>query len=137
MPVDTGFLGQNAYIKFGSTELQIYYRNLGGNEEGDLVECSSGSDRNKLYLGGQKDGSKDLEIVMPAGTAGTALYAAVTPLTAGTLEWGPEGTASGKARHYVNAIVKSRGEPLKYNDLTTLSVTFQYNGAVTDSVYPA
>ena len=131
----TGFTGTAAYIKFGSTELDAYYRSLGHTEEIDLVDESAGSDANKLYITALKDGNRDLEIIMPAGTAGTAVYAAVAPGTEGTLEIGPEGTASGKAKHSVNSIVKSRGEPLTYNDITTLSVAFQFSGAVTDGTY--
>lgn len=131
----TGFTGSAAYIKFGSTELDAYYRTLGHTEEIDLVEESAGSDANKLYLTALKDGNRDLEIIMPSGTAGTAVYGAVAPGTSGTLEVGPEGTAAGKARSYVTAIVKSRGSPLTYNDITTLSVSFQFSGAVTDTAY--
>jgi len=131
----TGFRGGSAYIAFNGTALQSYYRSADGDEEIDLIEESAGSDAGKKYITGLTDGSKDLEIIMPSGTAGTAVYAAVAPGTEGTYEWGPEGTANGKARHYVNAILKSRGEPLKYNDLTTLSISLQFSGDVTNTTY--
>jgi len=131
----TGFTGKQAYIKFGDTELDSYYRSAGWSEEIDLVEETAGSDDNKTYLTAVLDGTSDLELIMPSGTAGTAVWAAVKPGTEGTLEVGPEGTASGKPKHTVNAIVKSRGKPLTYNDITTFSVSFQFSGAVTDSTY--
>jgi len=133
--MSTGFTGKAAYIKFGSTELDAYYRSAGWSEEIDLVEETAGSDANKKYLTAVLDGTSDLELIMPSGTAGTAVWAAVKPGTEGTLEIGPEGTAAGKAKHTVNAIVKSRGKPLTYNDITTFSVSFQFSGAVTDSTY--
>jgi len=133
--MSTGFTGSAAYIKFGSTELDSYYRSAGWSEEIDLVEETAGSDDNKTYLTAVLDGTSDLELIMPSGTAGTAVWAAVAPGTEGTLEVGPEGTAAGKPKHTVNAIVKSRGKPLTYNDITTFSVSFQFSGAVTDSTY--
>jgi len=126
MAVD-GFTGKNAYIKFGDTELQTYYRTASPTEEVDLVDKSAGSDDSKTYLAALKDGTMSLEIVMPSGTAGTALWEAIAPATEGTLTWGGEGTAITES---VNAIVKSRGRPLTYNDLTTVSVEFQFSGDV-------
>lgn len=126
MAVD-GYTGTDAYIKFDSTELHTYYRNAGPTEEVDLVDKSAGSDDSKTYLAALKDGSMSLEIVIPSGTAGTALWAAIAPATEGTLEWGGEGTAITQS---VNALVKSRGKPLVYNDLTMVSVEFQFSGDV-------
>jgi len=131
----TGYTGTAAYIVFGSTTLNTYYRTASPSEEIDLVEKSAGADANKTYLTALKDGSADFELVMPAGTAGTALWGAVAPGTSGTLEWAPRGTTATYARHYVTAIVKNRGQPLTYNDLSTISVSFQFNSAVTDGTY--
>ncbi len=135
MPVDQGFAGTNAYLKFGSTVLSTYYRTAETSEDGDLAEYSAGSDANKLYVGTQKDGTYSQEIVVPVGTLGTAIRAAVAPLTTGTLEIAPEGTASTKPKKTGLAIVKHRGEALTYNDITTMAVEWQWNGAVTDSAY--
>lgn len=134
MPV-SGFTGKNAYIKFGTTELQTYYRTAGPTREIDLVDKSAGPDTSKTYLTALIDGTMDLVLVMPEGTAGTALLAALSPGTSGTLEWGPEGTAAGKPKNSVTAIVRRRGEPLEYAGVTTLAVSFQFSGDVTESSY--
>jgi len=126
MAVD-GYTGTAASIVFNSTVLNTYYRSAEPSQEVDLVDKSAGADSEKTYLAALKDGSMSVELVMPSGTAGTALWAAIAPGTEGTLEWGGEGTALTES---VNAIVKSRGRPLSYNDLTTVSVEFQFSGAV-------
>jgi len=126
MAVD-GYTGTSAYIKFGDTELSDYYRTASPTQEVDLVEKSAGGDTSKSYLAALKDGTMSVELVMPSGTAGTALWDAVAPGTEGTLTWGGEGTAITES---VVAIVKSRGRPLTYNDLTTVSVEFQFSGDV-------
>jgi len=130
-----GFVGKNAYIKFGNTELQTYFRTLNKAEEIDLVEQTSGSDADKSWLATVRSGTYDGEFIMPSGTAGTAVFGAVALGTSATLEVGPEGTASGKPKHSVTAIVRSRGEPLTYNDVTTFSVGWQFNGAMSNTAY--
>lgn len=122
-----GYIGDDASIVFGSTTLNTYYRNASPTEEVDLVDKSAGSDDSKTYLAALKDGSMSLELVIPSGTAGTAMWAAIAPATSGTLTWGGEGTAITQS---VVAIVKSRGKPLVYNDLTMVSVEFQFSGDV-------
>lgn len=131
----SGYLGKAAYVKFGSTVLNTYYRTLTPDEEIELVEKTAGADANKTYLSGAKDGTIEGEFVMPQGSAGTAVWGAVAPGTEATLEWGPEGTASGKPKHTVNAMVRRRGKPLTYNDLSTFAVSWQMSGAVADSAY--
>lgn len=133
MAIDA-FTGSGAYLKFGATELQTYYRTAAFDETVDLVDKSAGADGNKTYLSALKDGTYTQDIVMPTG--GTALITALAVGTSGTLLFGPEGTAAGKPKASVLAIIQSRGRPLAYNDVTTMSVTWQFNGAVTNSVWP-
>jgi len=134
MAVD-GFTGHAAYVKFGDTVLNTYFRTLTPSEEIDLVEKTAGDDDDKTWLATVKSGTWDGEFVMPAGTAGTAVWGAVVPGTSGTLEVGPEGTAADKPKHTMTALVRSRGKPLTYNDVTTFSVSWQINSAVSDTVY--
>lgn len=126
MAVD-GYTGTAASIVFGAQTLNTYYRTASPTQEVDLVEKSAGGDDSKTYIAALKDGSLSLELVMPSGTAGTAMWAALAPATSGTLTWGGEGTAITES---VVALVKSRGRPLVYNDLTLVSVEFQFSGDV-------
>ena len=130
-----GYTGGSAYIKFGTTVLNTYYRTASPSEEIELVDKSAGADASKTYLAGLKDGTFDLECVMPSGSAGTALWAALTPGTSDTLEWGPEGTATNSIKHSVTAFVRSRGKPLTYNDTSTFSISFQFSGDISNTAY--
>lgn len=120
-------------IKFGSTTLSSDWRTFTPQEEIGLADASAGNDTNRTYLTTLKDGKASIELVGQA--AGSALWTAVAPGTSGTLEWAPEGTASGKQRHYVNAIVMSRQREEPFDDIEVLKVDFQFSGAVTDTVY--
>jgi hypothetical protein len=127
------FTGSALYVKFGSTVLSSRYRNHEETEEIGLVDKSAGSDTARTYLTTLEDGNASLELL--AESDGTALWTAVDKGTSGTLEWGEEGTASGNAKHTVLAIVKSRKRTNVYEDVVKLNIEFQYNGAVTDTVY--
>jgi hypothetical protein len=129
----TEYAGNIAYIKFGSTVLSPDYRAFSEEETLDIKDASAGSDGYKPKVTTQKDGKSSITLVAQA--AGTALWAAVALGTEGTLEWGPEGTVSGKPRHYVTAIVSKRGQPLKYDEVAMLDIDFAYNSVVTDTAY--
>jgi len=82
------------------------------------------------------DGKASLTMRSIAGTAGTALW--ITHFAKGnegTLEWGPEGTATGKLRSYVNAIVIGRTPTQEYAGVVEWKIEWQFNGTLTDTVY--
>jgi hypothetical protein len=127
------YTGKNTYVKFGSTVLSTRYRSFEQNEEVGLVDHSAGADVPRTYLTTLEDGTATLETLAEA--AGTALWNAVDKGTEGTLEFGPEGTASGKPKHTVNAIVKSRRRSHVFEDVVKINVEFQFSGVVVDSAY--
>ena len=128
-----GFTGKDLYVIFGSTVLDTDYRAFGESEEIGTVEDSAGSDANRHYLTTLLDGTAPLTIVIQSDDSTT--WAAVLPGTSGTLDWAEEGTASGKVRHYVDAIVTSREKSMSYDDLVVADLTFQFNSAVTETNY--
>ena len=133
MASDTGALGKAAYIAFKGTALNTNFRTFSHAETIDLVDQSAGSDTNKTYLTALKDGTSPLTFKYKAGD--TAQWGLVALGAEGTLECGAEGTAAGKPRSYVNAIVQSRTKSMTYNDLVVVDISFQYSGGVTDSTY--
>lgn len=128
-----GITGTALYLAFDGTVLDTDYRSFGPGEEIGTVDQSAGSDANRTYLTTLKDGSADSTIVVQS--ADTATWGALALGTEGTLEWGEEGTASGKQRHYVNAIVTGRAKTIEYADLIVADISWQYSGAVTDTTY--
>ena len=129
------YSGTNLYVIFGSTVLSGDYRRLTTTESMDLVDASAGSDTGTTHVSTLTNGQATYEAV--AQTDGTVMWAAVANGTSGTLEWAPEGTASGKQKHTVTAIVSSRENNIGYNDVVTLTVNFQFsdNAGVAESVY--
>lgn len=127
------YTGSTLYLTFGSTVLSGDYRNFDDNEEIGLVDASAGSDANRTYLTTLKDGKATVELV--AQTGGTPLWDAMMIGSANTLTWAPEGTATGKQKHSVNAIVMNRKRSHPYDDIVAMTFDLQFSGAVTDTVY--
>lgn len=127
------YTGKDLYLKYGTTVLSADFRNFDQEEDVGLVDASAGNDANRTYLTTLKDGKATAELVHQTG--GTAVWNALAPATSGTLEWGPEGTATGKPKHSVVAIVMSRKKVMPYEDIVVITPEFQFSGAVTDTTY--
>ncbi len=127
------YAGSALYIIFGATRLDQDYRTLTTHEEAGIVDASAGADTYRSKVATLTDANAKVELVAQAG--GTALWAALAPGTSGTLEVGPEGTATGKIRQYGIALVKTRERGMKFDDLVTIMVDFEWNSTVTNTVY--
>lgn len=129
------YTGTNLYIVFGGTVLSADYRSFEPEEEMGVEDASAGSDAARIYKTTLKDGNASLTCRSIAGTAGTAKWANIPVGAEGTLEWGPEGTATGKIKASVNAIVSNRSLPNEYDQVAEWSWEWQFSGAVTYSTY--
>jgi len=128
-----GITGKALYLAFGGVVLDTDYRSFGPSEEVGVVDQSAGADTARTYLTTLTDGTGSSAIVLQA--ADTTTWGAVALKTEGTLEWGEEGTAAGKPRHHVNAIVTGRSKDISYADVIIATIAWQYSGAVTDTTY--
>lgn len=130
-----GLTGKSLYLAFGGVALNTDYREFGPSEEIGLVDQSAGADTGRTYLTTLEDGSASATVVAQA--SGTAIWAALAPGTAGTLEWGEEGTAAGKQKHAVWAIAESREKSMSYDDLIVIDASWQFSDAtgVVDGTY--
>ena len=132
----TKYTGTNLIVQFKGTVLSGEFRSFDSGESIDLVDQSAGGDVAKTYLTALEEGDAKFESLNQTGaTGGTAEWALVDKGQEGTLDWGPEGTATGKPRHWVNAIVKDRKRSFPYEDVVKMNVSFQFSGVVTDTVY--
>ena len=123
------FTGKDLVIKYSGTVISGDQRTFSVNDTADLIDATAGSDGRKTWLAGPVDGEASASIL--AGTAGTALYNLLVPGSSGTLDWFPEGTASGKQRGYALAVVTARNMSIPYDDVVTIEPTWKLSGAVT------
>lgn len=129
--------GKDARIVFNGGTVESDYRNLDVSRAVDIVEKSAGSDGAKTYITTLKDGTATLEMTYAGGTATNSYLAQFALGTEGTLEWAPQGTATGNPRFRVNAIVIGTNHTSPYNELITYTVDFQFSGTVVSDVFTA
>ncbi|MCC7210133.1 MAG: hypothetical protein IT323_22710 [Anaerolineae bacterium] len=130
------YTGTAMYMTFAGTTIHADYREFSASEEIDLVDASAGADVAKTYLTALEDGTASLTLLdQTGGTAATAMWQLMDKGTSGTLIWAPEGTATGKPKHTVVAIVSSRERKVPYDDVVELTFEFQFSGVVADAVY--
>ena len=91
------------------------------------IDMSAGSDAMRAYRGSLKDFSATLEL-FNAGSAGTAMLRRVKEGSEGTLLWAPEGTAAGKAKWGIPAIVAKVGLKYPFDDAAKISIEFKPQG---------
>lgn len=111
----------------GTISITPDYRSFNMSDNVDMAETTAGADADKTYIATIKDSTIDLSFLYQA--AGTALDTALAISTAGTLTVYPEGTASGKPVITYPAIVSSYKKAVPYNEVVSVDVTFQKNGA--------
>jgi hypothetical protein len=132
----TAYTGRSLYLLWKGQSIAADYRPFEPSEEIKVEDASAGADIPTTYLTTLTDGKASLTMRSIAGTAGTALWITHFALgNEGTLEWGPQGTATGMKRSYVNAIVLNKSDVEEYAGVTEWKVEWQYSGAITHTVY--
>ena len=130
---ENNITGKDAYISWassaGTINLATDYRSVSIKENTDTAETTAGADTHKTYLPTIKSATIDYSGLFPAGSAGTALYAALAAGVQGTLTVAPEGTATGKLSKAYTAISMGATFDTPYADVVTVNCTFQSNGA--------
>ena len=132
-------IGGSALIRwmhpYGTQVLSSDFRKFDQDETVGLVDLSAGNDTSRTYAITLKDGKATGEFVFQQDAAGTTLWGAVDKGASGTLEWSPQGSATGRPKSSVAAIVMSRKKTVPYEEIVAITVDWQFNGAVTDTVY--
>lgn len=130
---ENNITGKDAYINWassaGTINLSGDYRSVSIKENTDTAETTAGADTHKTYIPTIKSATIDYSGLFPAGSAGTALYAALAAGVQGTLTVAPEGTATGKLSKAYTAISMGATFDTPYADVVTVNCTFQSNGA--------
>jgi len=126
--------GKNMYLKFGGTTLNTDYRTFSNGRSIDKVDASAGADTFKTYLTTLKDGTLAATIIAQA--ADTTTRGTLVPGTGGSLEYGLEGTTSGKQKVlYTTAFVENANVSASYADLVVIDITWQPNSDPTEGTY--
>jgi len=133
----SAFAGSSLVVRWlqaaATTVLTGDHRNFSYTPSIQFYDQTAGADENKSYLPGVKDGAASYEAVMQAGAdaGGTTTYAVLAEGAVGTIEFSPEGTTAGKTKYLVPALSQGAAFSYPYQDVVTVTVNWQQNGART------
>ena len=136
--------GKNAYIRLDNssgtlTDLSSITNEVSYSQSIDTADTSTYGTNAKTYITGQNDATVSLTGLFDA-TSATVIEGTINALIAGTiasatLEFGPEGSASGDKKYTMEVIVTSYEIGAPVSDVVSLSVEFQRTGATTVGTY--
>ena len=134
----TAFSGSALYLAWvyggGTVTLHGDFRSFDWTPTLSLIDSTAGSDTFREYIGGIGEGG-DINVSMVMQTSGTQLITALGRGTAGTLLYGPEGTASNKPKSTIPAISKGPAYSQPYDDVVEFKVSFQQTAAETNATW--
>lgn len=95
--------------------------------EMETVDASAGADNWRVFLATMQNGSFKMESYFK-GTNGTAVQARIEQGDTGTLLWGPEGTAAGKPKWGIPALVTKSDYTFPFDNLIKVTTEWQQQG---------
>lgn len=98
------------------------------NHSADDEDASAGNSPYKWHVAKREDMTVSLALVEHGGTVVDAYE--LTPRTAGTIWWGPRGSASGYPCHAIAAYVTKADHKYPYDGLVTVDVEMQGRGTM-------
>ena len=132
------YTGKDLYVQWvysgGTVELNGDFRTLTVSEETDTDDASAGADTHRSYEPTLGDTTIELEM-LDNDAAFNTVWPALKPQTKGTLTWGPQGTATGKPKRSVPALVNSRDHEIPYDGMVNITVEFQAQDWISDSTW--
>lgn len=137
---DNEFVGSALYVQWisttpaGTVTLNTEFRNFDYRPSLSFVDATAGADTATRRIAHMKDGQLTVTHLMQ-NDLGTVQMASLAEGAVGTITWGEAGTASTKPKHVMACICMGSSISQPYNDVVTLTTTFQQNGARTDSAW--
>lgn len=120
----------------GTVDMQQQLRSVTLPFNTDMVDASAGTVSYREYISGLTDYTCDVELLYngAASPIGSADLKALRRTT-GTVNYGPQGSATNAHKITFAALVTSLEFASPYDDIVTVNISFQGSGAPTDGVW--
>lgn len=130
------YSGEDVVVKFNSNDISGEGRALEISEAADEIDVTCYGDVDKAYISGKTDRNFSITILDKVnGTAATDAETLLETGTSGTLEWAPEGTASGKRRRFGSAIVLRNRKTFPHDGAVQFAIDGRISGSITKGTY--
>jgi hypothetical protein len=130
---NTPYAGSAAYIAWvysGGTITFDYWRNFTWAVDLNYIDATAGADTFEVLVAGHGTG-QDFTCTYVGQQNGTAILTALARQTAGTVIYGPEGTATGKAKYTIPATSKGPSFNQSYNDINEITFAWRQTAVET------
>lgn len=116
----------------GTVEPATDYRSLTVNRGLKTIDTTAGSDQYEGHIQSHRSANGQITFIAENGS-GTAFRKAFYEGAYGTLEWAPEGTATGKPKHSIKCSIEKMDETIPYDNAVEFTINWKGDEAwITD-----
>jgi len=134
----SAFAGSALYLGWvysgGTVQLETDFRNFSWTPTLNWIDATAGADSYEELLPSYGTGV-EIPVTMVLQQDGTALLAAIARQTAGTLVYGPEGTATGKQKYLIPATSSGPQFNQPFDDIVELTANFRQTSVEAGTVF--
>lgn len=127
------YRGKDVAVEFNSVDVSGDGRSVSYEEKADTLDDTTYGATNRTKVSSLLDGSGSFEALDVSGAWGTE-WTELAPGSEATMVIYPEGNTATNRTVSFTAIITSRSLSAPYDDLATISVSFEISGAVTEGV---
>lgn len=131
----TKYAGEDLQLKWNATDISGVSRNLEIEEETKEIDVTAYGSADYEYITTKKRNRRASFMVLD-DTGGSATEAALDAGNSGTLIYGPQGTAAGKPKKTVQAVILRNRKTYPHDDAVQFNVELRLSGAITGGTYP-
>jgi len=128
------YRGKNVVVEFGGVDISGDGRSVNYEQSSDPLDTTVYGLDERTKTPGLLDGSGGFEGLDTTGDW-TAAWEAIVPGASGTLAIYPEGKTEGQREVTFTAIITNRSLTLPYDELATVSLSFEISGPVSEGTY--
>ena len=129
------FRGRDVVVTFNAVDISGDGRSTSYEQTADILDDTTYGADDRTKQGGLRDGSGSMEALDTSGNW-SAAWDEIIPGTSATMIIYPEGNATGERRLSFTAVIGNRSVTWPYDDLATLSMSFEISGGVTEDLVP-
>lgn len=130
------YRGKDVVVTFNAVDISGDGRSCSYEQTADILDDTTYGADDRTKQGGLRDGSGSFEGLDVTGDW-SAAWEEIVPGTSATMIIYPEGNSAGNRRLSFTAVIGNRALAMPYDDLSTVSMSFEISGGVTEDVVPA
>lgn len=129
------YRGKDVVVTFNAVDISGDGRSVSFEQSADILDDTTYGADDRTKQGGLRDGSGSFEGLDITGAWSNA-WNEIVPGSSATMIIYPEGNAQNNRRLQFTAVIGTRTLAMPYDDLSTVSMSFEISGGVTEDTVP-